>query len=74
MAEIVNLNSLDDEDEDHIKFIDNLKDGAIRATYIVEHKDGTVSVGCNSKELRDMVYDLHQLQEVIRQMIKGVDE
>lgn len=71
MTNVVSLNSLDDDDEEYMTFIDNLKADAVRATFLVEHKDGTVSVGCSSKERRDMVFDIYQLQEFIRSLLSG---
>lgn len=71
MADIVSLNSLDDDDEEYMVFLDNLKNDAVRATFLVEHKDGTVSVGTSSKERRDMVFDIYQLQEFIRSLLRG---
>lgn len=71
MTNVVNLNSLDDDDEEYMAFLDNLKTDAVRATFLVEHKDGTVSVGCSSKERKDMVFDIYQLQEFIRSLVSG---
>lgn len=70
-AKIINLGNLDDEDEEFNNFLEGLRTEATRAVFIVEHKDGTVSVGTNSKTTKDVVYDLYRLQEFCRILVNG---
>lgn len=72
-AKIIQLGSLDEEDETYMAFIDSLKDDAVRAVFIVERKDGTVAVGTNSKDRRDLVYDVFRLQQFCTNMVNDVD-
>ena len=73
VAEIVNLNGLDDDDKDYQEFIEGLREGNVRAVYLIEKEDGTVRAGTNSTQRRDIVYDLHRLQELCRMIINEAD-
>jgi len=73
-AKIIQLGSLDEDDENYMAFIDSLKDEAVRAVFIVERKDGTVAVGTNSTDRRDIVYDVFRLQQFCTNMVNNVDE
>lgn len=74
MAEIINLNRLDETDEEYMKFIDDLKEDASRAVFIIERKDGTVAVGTNSTDRRDIVYDIFRLQQLCINMVNNTSE
>jgi hypothetical protein len=71
-AEIINLGSVDEEDKEFINFLEELKTGSVRATYIIEREDGTVAVGCTGQDRKDMVFDIFRLQEVCRRLISEV--
>ena len=73
-AKIIQLGSLDDEDEEYTAFIDSLKDEAVRAVFIVERKDGTVAVGTNSTDRRDICMDFYRLQHFCQSLIDLPDE
>lgn len=68
-AKIIQLGNLDEEDENYMEFIESLKEDAIRAVFIVERKDGTVAVGTNSKDRRDIVYDVFRLQQFCANLV-----
>lgn len=72
-AEIVNLNGLDDDDEQYQAFIEDLKVDASRAVFLVEKKDGSVVVGTNSTNRRDIVYDMFRLQELCRMIVNEAE-
>jgi len=69
MAEIISLGNLDDEDEEYQQFLEELREDVIRAVFIVEKKDGNVFVGTNSRDKRDVVYDIFRLQEFCRTLV-----
>lgn len=72
-AKIIQLGSLDEEDQNYMDFIDSLKDDAVRAVFIVEREDGTVAIGTNSKDRRDLVYDVFRLQQFCTNMVNDAD-
>ena len=71
MNNIVNLNSLDDEDEEFQTFLEGLKEDNDNAIFLVEKKDGTVVVGCNFTERRDLVYAIYNLQNLAQSIVRG---
>lgn len=74
MTKVVNLNSFDEDDEEFQKFIGELKDDVVNAIFIVEHKDGSVRVGCNHSDRRDLVYAIYKLQGLAQSIANGGDE
>jgi len=72
MAEIVTLGNLDDDDE-YAAFLEGLKNDAIRTVFIVEKKDGSVYIGTNSTDRRDIVYDVYRLEQLCRQLINEAE-
>jgi len=72
-AKIIQLGSLDEDDQNYMDFLDSLKDEAVRAVFIVERKDGTVAVGTNSTDRRDIVYDIFRLQQFCSNMVSNLD-
>lgn len=73
-AEIIQLGGLNDTDKAFEAFIEDLKEDAIRAVFIIERKDGTVAVGTNSTDRRDIVYDIFRLQQLCTNMVNEVNE
>lgn len=71
VAKIIQLNSLDEEDTAYTNFIDSLKNDIVRAVFIMERKDGTIAVGTNSKDRRDLVYDMLRLQQFCLNMVNN---
>lgn len=71
VAKIIQLNSLDEEDTAYTTFIDSLKNDIVRAVFIMERKDGTIAVGTNSKDRRDLVYDMLRLQQFCLNMVNN---
>lgn len=72
-AKVIQLNSLDDEDTVYMDFIEGLKNDVVRAVFIMERKDGTIAVGTNSTDRRDIVYDMFRLQQFCLNMVSGSD-
>jgi len=52
---------------------EGLKEDAIRAVFIVEKKDGSVYIGTNSTDRRDIVYDVYRLEQLCRQLINEAE-
>jgi hypothetical protein len=73
VAQIVNFDGLDEEDTKYIEFVDSLKEGVDRAVFLVEKEDGTVLIGTNSKDRRDIVYDIYRLQELCRMLVNEAE-
>lgn len=72
-AKIIQLGGLDEDDENFNEFIESLKEDAVRAVFIVERKDGTVAVGTNSTDRRDLVYDVFRLQQFCQNLVNELD-
>ena len=70
-ANIVNLSSLDEQDEEYSNFIDELKEDNANAIFLVEKKNGEVSVGCNFEDRRDLVYAIYKLQSLAQVIANG---
>lgn len=72
-AKIIQLGGLDEDDDNFNEFIESLKEDAVRAVFIVERKDGTVAVGTNSTDRRDLVYDVFRLQQFCQNLVNELD-
>lgn len=72
-AKIIQLGGLDDEDEAFLAFIEDLKEDVSRVTYLMEKKDGTINIGTNTKDARDLVFDLYRLQRFCSNVADSVD-
>jgi len=66
---VISLGSMDQEDETYAALVEAVSGENERAVFLIERKDGSVVVGTNSTDRRDIVYDLYRLQEVCRMMI-----
>ena len=74
MTNIVNLSSLDEHDEEYVKFIDDLKEDAVNAIFLIENADGSVKIGCNFEDRRDLVYAIYKLQNLAQLIANGGGE
>lgn len=72
-AEIIQLTSMDDNNKEFNDFVDNLKEDNVRGIFIFDKKDGTMAVGTNTTDRRDLVYDLYRLHRLIEQMIVSAE-
>lgn len=70
-AKIINLNGLDDEDDGYSEFLESLKTDNVNAVFLVEKEDGSVTVGCNFKNRRDLVFAIYQLQSLAMSIAGG---
>jgi len=73
-AKIIQLGGLDQGDEEWSQFVEDLKEGAVRAVFIVEKEDGSVMVGTNSTDRRSVVYDFYRLQQFCLNIINESPE
>ena len=74
MTNIVNLSSLDEHDEEYMSFVDDLKEDNANAIFLIEKKNGEVSVGCNFEDRRDLVYAIYKLQNLAQLIANGGEE
>jgi hypothetical protein len=74
MTNVVKLNSLDEHDEEYSNFIDELKNDVVSAIFLIEKSDGTVQVGSNFENRRDLVYAIYRLQQLGQVLAAGGDE
>lgn len=68
-AEIISLNGLDENDEDFSSFLDEIKTGNSSAIFLLEKDDGSVTVGCNFKDKRDLVFAMYRLQKLAESIV-----
>lgn len=73
-ANIVNLSSLDEQDAEYMKFLDDLKEDNGSAVFIIEKNDGEVYVGSNFENRRDLVYAIYRLQGLAQTLVNGGSE
>jgi len=73
-ANIVNLSSLDENDEEYMKFIEELRQDNANAIFLVEKTNGEISVGCNFEHRRDLVYAIYRLQGLAEAIVNGGGE
>lgn len=64
MSNIVQLNSLDEEDEGFMEFIDTLKSGNVNAIFLIEKDNGEWAVGSNFQDRRDLVMAMYRLKRL----------
>lgn len=73
MAEIIQLGDLDEHDVAFQEFIEALKEDNDRIVYLVQKKDGSVHLGTNSRDRRDVLYDFYRLQKVCQLIVEEID-
>ena len=71
MTNIVSLSGLDEEDEEYQGFLQTLNEDNVNAIYLVEKKDGNVTVGCNFKDSRDLIAAIYRLQALAIDIVNG---
>ncbi len=70
-AEIVSLEGMDEHDEGYQSFLKELNDdSATNAIFWIEKPDGTIRVGCNYDDRRDLVFALYRVQNLIQQILQ----
>lgn len=74
MAEIIELGSDINNDPTLDNFITSFKENTKRVIFVVEKEDGTVAVGSNVTNKKDLLWDVCQLQDVIRMIMNGKSE
>lgn len=74
MTNVISLNGLNEEDEEFQKFLETLQEGNANAIFLIEKEDGTVTVGSNFKDRRDLVYAIYNLENLARDIVGGVGE
>lgn len=68
-AEIVSLSGMDGDDEGYQAFLKDLNDGVSNVIFLVEKSNGTVRVGCNYEDRRDLVMALYRLQNIAQSIL-----
>lgn len=74
MTNVVSLNGLDEEDEEFQAFIETLKEDNANAIFLVEKLDGSLTVGSNFKERKDLVYAIYNLQKLAQNLVDGYED
>jgi hypothetical protein len=57
-----------------MKFLDDLKEDNGSAIFLIEKSDGTVQVGSNFENRRDLIYAIYRLQQLGQVLAAGGDE
>ncbi len=74
MAEIIELGSDINNDPTLDEFIVAFKENTKRVIFLVEKEDGTVAIGSNITDRKDLLWDVCRLQDVIRMIMNGKSE
>ncbi len=71
-AEVISLSGMDENDEGYQSFLKELNDDtATNAIFWIEKPDGTLRVGCNYDDRRDLVYALYKVQNLIQSILNS---
>lgn len=73
-AKIISLDGMDENDQNFMEFLEQLKEGNSRAIYLIEKSDGTVTVGCSATDRRDIVYSIYLLQQLAQSLLQSEAE
>ena len=69
-AEIISLSGMDADDRNYQAFLKELdNDSTTNAIFWLEKADGTLRVGCNYTDRRDLVYALHKVNNLIQSIL-----
>lgn len=71
MTNVIQLGGLNAEDEAYQEFLETLREDNANAIFLLEKDDGTLTVGCNFKERRDLVYAIYNLQRLAQNIVDG---
>ncbi len=71
---LIELDKLDEDDVHFNEFVEQLKEKAVRAVFIIERDDGSFAVGSNSTDKRDLVMDLYRVQKFIERLLDDAEE
>lgn len=71
MNNIISLNGLDEDDEDFSEFIEEIRTGNRSVAFLLEKDDGTVTVGCNFKDRRDLVFAMYRLHTLLESIVES---
>ena len=72
MNNIVSFNGYDEENEEWLDFVENLKSGNIKGiTAVIVNDDDTRSFIINGKNLPEIVVELYYLKRVMEHFIDG---
>ena len=74
MTNVVSLNGLDEEDEEFQAFLETLKEGNANAIFLVEKLDGSITIGSNFKERKDLVFAIYSLQKLAQDLVDGYED
>ena len=74
MTNVVSLNGLDEEDEEFQAFLETLKEDNANAIFLVEKLDGSITIGSNFKERKDLVFAIYSLQKLAQDLVDGYED
>lgn len=66
---VVQLSSLDDQDDEYMEFLDSLREDVAEAVYLVKKGNDEIYVGSSYKDKRDLVVALYRLQGFIQNLL-----
>jgi hypothetical protein len=69
-AEIISLGGLDEDDKNFSEFLSEIRSENTNAVFLLEKEDGTVTVGCNFKDKRDLLFAMYRLQKLMQSLVE----
>ena len=69
-AQVISLGDMDEQDEAYQSFIKDIgSDPVVNSIFWIEKADGTLRIGCNYDDRRDLVYALYKIQNLIHSIL-----
>lgn len=67
---IVSLGDIEDGSEQLEELLQEIREGAAQATFYVEKGDGTLLVSSSRRDPRDLLVDLHRIQDFCKLVVQ----
>ena len=69
-ADIISLGDMSEQDENYQESLKDLTEDVTNAIFWVEKTNGSIKVGCNYDDRRDLVFALYRVQNLIHQILQ----
>lgn len=71
-VKVVNLSSVEEESDEYFaEFIETLRDGNESAVFLIDRKDGSLTVGSTAVNAKDLLWNCERLRRFMQALIDG---